>query len=216
MAPAMRRAGCGADSASGALKALATSSASSSGSSSSRISAHTRIKSARAAWLLRSQNASVVPTVGASAIAMPRRAGSRPMMWRTSTSAPNWPGCFMRLSFKPPSGLLRPTSVARTFSSASRGCSSVTFRSASITSSALSPSSSVTTLPSQAVITRALDTGWQPCVTRDINAAPWPKATPLNPPLNTPLAAPWPLTLPLPLSANCTVLLRLDASPPNT
>ena len=175
-----------------------------------------RVRSALAACTLRSQNASVIPTDGASAMAIPWRAGSRPMMWRTTTSPPNCPARRAGLVFEVSPAWLRPTRVLRTLASASRGWSSVMCRSASITSRALWPSSSVTTLPSHAVMVWLPEIGWQPCVTRDIRAAPLAKATPLRPPLSTPLTAPCPLTLPCPLSANCTAGPRLDARPPNT
>ena len=216
----MRLPAWGVDSASGTLSALASSRLISSGSSSSRISAQMRTRSARAACALRSQNANVMPGDGTSAIAMPLRVASRPMMWRTTTSAPNWPVRRLPTSLNRSSGRVRPTRVRRTFANASRGWSSETPRSPSSTSSAGRPFNAVTTLPSQAVISYVFEMGWQPWVTRDIKDMPpagsRANATPLKPPLKTPPAAPWPLTLPWPLSANCTVEDRLDASPPKT
>jgi hypothetical protein len=207
----MRRSGLGAPGSGGAARAEATACVLSSGSSSSRISAQMRIRSARAACASRWQNAMRMPGVTCCAMATPRRAGSSPMMWRTVTSAPKLP---VRPTASLP-GSVRPTSVARSRAIASCGCSSEMPRSRSSTSSAGSPSSSVSTWPSQAVMMRCGATGWQPCVTRETRDTSSPKATPDRPPRNTPPAAPWPLMLPLPPTANCTASLRLATSPPN-
>ena len=215
MAPAIRRAGWGADSACGAARVEASATVSSSGSSSSRISAQIRVRSARAACTLRWQNASCMPGSICSAMATPWRAGSSPMMWRTTTSLPKLPVRRTASLPTPSDGCISPASVARTTASASRGWSSDTFRSRSSTSSAGSPSSCSATLPSASVTVCTGATGRQPCVTRDTSATPSPNATPDKPPLNTPLAAPWPLMLPLPPTANCTVWLRPDDRPPN-
>jgi hypothetical protein len=209
----MRRAGCGAASASPAATARAVASVCSSGSSSSRISAQMRIRSARAACALRRQKVSRMPASAVSAIAMPRRVGSRPMMWRTSTSAPRSP--VRRTPSLPASA--RPTSVLRTASMASCGRSSETCRSASSTSSAGSPSSLSRRLPSASVISRSRTperSGWQPWVTRDTTRTPSPNTTPDRPPENTPPAAPCPRMLPLPPTANCSAPPRPDESPP--
>ena len=58
---------------------------------SSRISAHIRVKSRRAACALRWQNASSAPSCTRDATATPRRPGSSPTMWRTMTSSPKLP-----------------------------------------------------------------------------------------------------------------------------
>ena len=173
-----------------------------------------RTKSDRAAATLRWQNAKFMPVSTASAIATPRFAGSRPMMWRTRTSLPKMPGWLtVWLSW------LKPTSVARTASRAVCGCSRLTFKSRNRTSKAGSPSNSITKLPSQAVILRVLEPlavkGWQPWETRESSNTSSLNATPLRPPANTPLAAPWPLILPSLDTENCTLLLRLAAKPPN-
>ncbi|MCY1217362.1 hypothetical protein D9M72_292690 [compost metagenome] len=136
-------------------------------------------------------------------------------MWRTSTSAPRSP--VRRMPSLPASA--RPTSVLRTASMASCGRSSDTCRSASSTSSAGSPSSDSSRLPSASVISRSrappVRSGWQPCVTRDTSRTPSPNTTPDKPPENTPPAAPWPRMLPLPPTANCSAPPRPDESPPN-
>ena len=104
---------------------------------------------------------------------------------------------------------------ARTALSAASGWSRLTFKSASSVSRAGWSSSAITTLSRASVTTRTLDTGLQPWVTREIKSTCGPKATPLMPPLKTPLLRPWPGSVPSPDSANCTLRPRLLDSPPN-
>ena len=214
MAPTMWRAATGSGSAATMLEPMPRVS----GSSSSRISLQTRIRSARAACMWRSQKASRAPSGGCSATATPWRAGSSPMMWRTMTSGPNWPRAWRcaGASASRCCGSVRPTRVRRSRSIACCGCASDTPSSRSSTSSAGSPSSSSTRLPSTAVIVRSRSIGCAPWVTREISSTSGPKATPLIPPLNTPPNAPCPWRWPALLAANCTLAERLPTRPPKT
>ena len=137
------------------------------------------------------------------------------MIWRTWVSLPRLPVKRTAAFAAPVRGAARPTSVARTALSAASGWSRLTFKSASSVSRAGWSSSAITTLSRASVTTRTLDTGLQPWVTREIKSTCGPKATPLMPPLKTPLLRPWPGSVPSPDSANCTLRPRLLDKPPN-
>ena len=171
-----------------------------------------RIRSERAAAALRWQNVKCMPASTGCATATAWRAGSNPMMCRTSTTSSNSPVVRTALS----SGEVSPTKVARTLASAGCGLSNEMFRSRINTAKAGSPSIALTRCPSASVMVCCLAMGKQPWVTRETMFTWASNATPLKPPTKTPEALPCPAKLPSDETANCTTSLRLDTKPPNT